>query len=218
MDETSNGTTTTTATNGATPVVAEAKGETPLTRAEFDAWASKFTDKIGGEMASLRKKTSAAVRAEPSEKKEHDAAPPAPLTHADIRTIRELSRLEAKLGDEELALLGEEYEALPPAQQLLVLRVAARRKGETPKVETTEQQAAPESDQNKSSGDDAGKPGRDAQTKPSNPRGEAPRTRDSSPRPRSQLEWHALKKTNPGAHHALMMDPNFDPLRLPYKI
>lgn len=186
-----NAPTTTPPTTTAETAAAAPKSET-LTKAEVDALFEQrfatYREKINSEMASHRKK------AEP-------AKDPTPATIEDVKLSREVGRLEAQVGPEVLALLGEEYESANVAEQARMLRYAQKLSAHKPAAETAGQSSRGETP---------------AST--SNARGMAPVARSTVPRPRSQFEFGQLQQSNPQAAHELIMDPTFDLQGLPYKL
>lgn len=177
---------------------AEGQGETPkpltadMVDAIFEAKLSSYTSKVNKEVESLRK----LVKGEKTATVETPA--PKSVTHEDLTAIRELGRLEAKIGDETIKALGEDYAALSPQEQARTLRMIAnlpKPKTETVEAEGNVRGVTPPSNN------------------PKNPRGEAPRPRDGVPRPKTRLEYERMAKKD---RDLLKQDLTFDPTQLPF--
>jgi hypothetical protein len=154
--------------------------------AMFDARFKEYREKVNGELASHRKK------AEP-------AKDPTPATVEDIKLSREVGRLEAQLGPEVLATLGEEYESASVSEQARMLRLASKLNAHKPAAETAGQSSRGETP-----------------VATSNARGIAPSPR-STARPASQTAFAQLKRSDPSAASELLRDPAFDLASLPWK-
>lgn len=193
--------------NGATTDAGGATEEPKyLSRTDLDVWSSNFARKINGEMAALRR----SIEGRKSEPKTEtqgagaDAAP-APVTLDDLRAYRELGRLEASLGEEMIAALGEEYAEATPKEQAKILRLlsaAAKARdaqtagGDSRSDETSEAR-----------GETPRKPRQTTRAAP------APK-RDSVPRPTTRREYLAMKPDDRAALRK--SDPDFDSSVLPY--
>lgn len=190
-----------TSDNGANPATAPAepaKAETTaavVTKADFEAWTSSFASKINGEQAALRKKLEG-VRGDGK----GETPPPAAATLDDVRASREVGKLEALLGDELVAALGEDYQNATPREQARLLRVAASiaEKTRAPAAETAGQSSRGETP-----------------VATPNARGMASQPRSPIPRPRTQAEFVELKRKDPKAAHELIVDPTFNLAALP---
>jgi len=170
-----------------------------VTKADFEAWTSKFASTINGEMARHRKALSGETPKGPEPKAStegKEGAQPAGLTYEDLGAFKEVGRLEAKIGDRRLAALmeDEDYAKASPREQLRTLRLLSKGLevdgGETP-IE--------------------GSRGETPAATPKNPRLEAPRPRDGVPRPKTKREYFAMK---PEQRKVLRDDPTFDPTTL----
>ena len=151
--------------------------------AKVDAHFASYTSKINGELAALRRK---------GKEETQPGQAPATVSIEDLRASREIGRLESAIGDDAIRALGEEYESMPPAHQLTLLRAVAtltkkRESGAMP-VSTTP-----------------------------NARAAVPAPREAVSRPRTQFEFARLRKDNPSAYRELVADPSFDPGALPLK-
>lgn len=180
-------------TTGETP--AAAKTET-VTKADFEAWTNSFASKINGELAAHRK------RLEGAKVEGKGETPPAAATIDDVKASREVGKLEALLGDEVIAALGEDYQNATPREQARLLRVAASiaEKTRAPAAETAGQSSRGETP-----------------VATPNARGIAPTPRSPVQRPRTQLELSELRKKDPTALKELLHDPTFDPSKLPFR-
>ena len=186
--------------DGASPGVvttAEAegpKGETPaaITKADFDRWADAFASKINGEQAALRKRIEGS--------KAGGETPPVPATIDDVKLFREIGKMEAQLGDDLIADLGEEYTSATPAEQTRMLRLAAKLSARKPAAETAGQSSRGETP-----------------VSTQNARGMAPVSRSAIPRPRTQTEFAVLQKKDPQAARELILDNNFNLAALPFR-
>jgi hypothetical protein len=211
-----NGTTTTAPVNGETPSGEEVRNET-FTRADLDAALEKVTAKFNGELASLRKKLANQQPRSPSDMTKpegEDKARSTTVTMKDIAVIRELGKLEAKLGEDvvdELRAENPEFEELTLQQQLIVLRAAAKVRGEKPKAED-------DTSEDESSGDEAETQSRGEKPvkKRQNPRAQPATPRDTPLRPKTKREYLELRKKSPDAANKLLKDETFDPNALPW--
>jgi hypothetical protein len=171
-------------------------GETPklLTNADVqdivDAKLATLTSKYNGEFAKLRQ----ALKGETPAAPEVSAKS---VTHDDLAAVRELGRLEAQVGDEVIASLGEDYSSASVLEQARILRMVA--KISRPKTETVEVV--------KSRGETPAINTR-------SPRGEAPRPRDGVPRPTTKLEYQRMSAIE---RAELAKDFTFDPSTLPFR-
>lgn len=173
---------------GATPTKAPDESSTPLTKADLKVWSDAFASKVNGELAGLRKSLkgdkpaggdAGDTTATKPEKQTSNA-----VTHEDLKAYRDLGRLETQLGDELVAQLGDEYAALPPAQQLAMLKMAMKVRDATSK----------RGDETASGADADGSRGETPVKTKQNSRAESPKPRDSVPRPANKREYIAMPK------------------------
>lgn len=147
---------TTAPASGTAPVTPPTKPEGEatepkyVTRADFESWGTELVKKLGGEIASLRKKNRGNGNSPPARQHapapgERDAdpgtSPSAGVTIEDLKASRELGKLEEQAGrvlsKDDLEELQEECEELSLAEQARLYRAAlrGRESGGTPTKE-----------------------------------------------------------------------------------
>lgn len=178
-----------------------------------------ITAKYNGELAALRKQVrTPAQPATETPAAGQGAAETAAQPHRsdsltldDLRAVRELGRLEAKLPAALASQLDEdeEYQALTPREQAATLRRLMRlAEAVTAQAEPTETPSAgaPETGIHR------------GETPATKPRAKAnvPARRETVPVPRTQREWLALiEKDRAAAEKILAEHESFDPAKLP---
>lgn len=173
-------------------------GQAPATetRSETDPVLEKITAHIDARFSSYTSKLNGELAAlrrgaknrDPSQPDQQGQAPT--LTLDDLKLSREIGRLESSLGEEAVRALGEEYDSFPPATQAALLRALSK-----------------------------AQPSRGAMPNPTMPnaRASAALPREAVVRPRTQVEFAALRKSNPTAYRELVNDPTFDMATLPFR-